>query len=712
MKRSGIELHVPAGRRSPSPEIFNKISKKLDCIPVIYFKIPAYSDRELLRGEAGKHLSFSKMNMKKGGVGLNTKQVEELTGMSRQNIRYYERMGLLEPAREDGNAYRDYSQEDIRRLKLIKMLRMLDMPLKEIENIINGKASLKDTVKQQRENLQVHQKQLQAAIEVCASIGRDKEEHLDVDSYLSRMETMERNGGVFARFVDDYKQVAREEQERKFCFYADFPVNTPGMFEKALEKYASEQGLEFRMMKKGRYPEFMLGNSCYTAVRVLEKKKDDERAAARIICERKEQGAGSAPIPVKRKRLLRGIHILAVNIRRHRRRSLLNLGVSALTVIVLSFYLGNIGSMQRLLKEAPESFDISGEIWNMRGELNHGLFISHQVLEDLYQSERIEEIAESAELMGSMAGAADHAEEADIPDPISLLGINRLECMEGMGEEDITWESGKDWDTFLKNSSDCIVSEAFAKEKGISPGDTAEFDLARYSQGLAGVILERQELMPEAFHIAGIYKVEEERDGGNPDVLLPLDTVKKIYEKNDIVYFASALSFQVTNPMELNEVKQELKAAGLKEILYGSPNSYVGIGVKLTDTEFIHSMESADRSLALLKNFLPFVFLIVAVAGYIIPSLLLQNRREEYAVMRALGTGKHFCSLLFYIEHIVPAIAGALIGAAAGAIGGAVNIISAAVVLGLYLIFYMLGAAAALWRFGRFSIAAVLSHRD
>ena len=38
---------------------------------------------------------------------MNTKQAEELTGMSRQNIRYYERMGLLEPARDDSNAYRD-----------------------------------------------------------------------------------------------------------------------------------------------------------------------------------------------------------------------------------------------------------------------------------------------------------------------------------------------------------------------------------------------------------------------------------------------------------------------------------------------------------------------------------------------------------------------------------------------------------------------------
>lgn len=216
---------------------------------------------------------------------MNTKQAEELTGMSRQNIRYYERMGLLEPAREDGNDYRDYSEEDIRRLKLIKMLRMLDMSLKDIENIINEKVSFKEAVKSQKENLQQHQKHLQAAIEVCAGIDKEKSDKIDVDGYLRRMETMEQNGGMFARFMDDYKQVAQEEQERKFSFYTKFPVNTPGMFEKALSEYASGHGKKFRMVKKGQYPEFMLGDQTYTAVRVLEKKKEDEQAAVKIICE-------------------------------------------------------------------------------------------------------------------------------------------------------------------------------------------------------------------------------------------------------------------------------------------------------------------------------------------------------------------------------------------------------------------------------------------
>lgn len=656
---------------------------------------------------------------------MNTKQVEELTGMSRQNIRYYERMGLLEPAREGGNAYRDYSEEDVRRLKLIKMLRMLDMPLKEIDNVINEKVSLKTSIRRQRESLQTHQKQLQAAIEVCASIGREKGENLDVDSYLERMETMERNGGVFARFVDDYKQVAQEEEERKFSFYADYPVNTPGMFEKALRQYAAERGLRFCMTKKGKYPEFILGDHSYTAVRLLEKKKGARgTSTVRIICERKGQiqGSGGTRIPAKRRRLLRGIHILTTNIRRHRNRTILNFVLSVLAVTILSFYLGNIRSTERILEDAPKSFEITGKIWNMCGESDHGLFISHQVLEDLYGSKRIGEIAESAELMGNLSddvylSDGSSGEGSEVPDSVSLLGINRMECIQGMSKEDIAWEdgqeeSGKNWEAFLKSSSDCILSDTFAEESGLSPGDTAEFSLARYSQGLAGVILERQELKPEAFHIAGVYKEEPGREGGNPDILLPLDAVKAIYEKNDIVYFASALSFRVTKPMELNELKKELEDAGLKEIIYGSPRSYVGIGVKLTDTEFIHSVESANRSLALLESFLPFVFLVIAIAGYIIPSLLFQNRREEYAVMRALGTGKHFCSLLFYIEHILPAMAGALIGAAAGMISGAVDPVSGVIVWGLYLIFYMMGAGAAMWRFGRFSIAAVLSHRD
>ncbi len=645
-----------------------------------------------------------------GGAGLNTKQAEELTGMSRQNIRYYERMGLLEPARDDSNAYRDYSEEDIRRLKLIRMLRMLDMPLKEIQDVINENVSLKEAVEHQREVLQTRQKQLGAAIEVCTSISREKADRPDVDSYLLRMETMERNGGIFARFVDDYKQVVHEEQERKFAFYADIPVNTAGAFEKVLRKYAADTGRKFRLLKKGKYPEFLLGTEIYTAVRVLERRKGDDDPAVKIICEKKESDQKHSRISGKRRKIFQGIHIIGKNIRRYRRKSILNLVLSMLAVMILAFYLGNMGSTRRMLTEMPETLDISGEIWNMCGKMNHGLFISYRVADDLYASSLIGNIAESSELIGSFSPAPPVAEGSE--GEFSVTGINRMECLEGMDVSDISWIDGMDWELFQRSADTCLISAAFAEKTGLSAGDHVTFDLARYSQGLAGVTLTREELKPRTFTAAGVYQDEPGRDGGNPEVLLPLDVVKDIYEENDKVYFASSLSFQVTDPMKLDEVKQELSDAGLKEIIYGSPDSYVGIGVKLSDSVFIRSMESADRSRALLESFLPFIFLIVAAAGYIIPSLLFQSRREEYAVMRALGTGKRFCSLIFYMEHMLPAMAGALLGAAAGVLAGALGIAEAIPVWGIYLLFYMAGAAAAMWRFGRFSIAAVLAHRD
>ena len=80
---------------------------------------------------------------------MNTKQVEELTGLTRQNIRYYERQGLLEPARADGYDYRDYPQTDLERLKLINMFRMLAMPLNENERVVQGDVSVTEAVEHQ-----------------------------------------------------------------------------------------------------------------------------------------------------------------------------------------------------------------------------------------------------------------------------------------------------------------------------------------------------------------------------------------------------------------------------------------------------------------------------------------------------------------------------------------------------------------------------------
>ena len=62
---------------------------------------------------------------------MHIKDVEQRTGLSRANIRYYEQEGLVHPARAR-NGYRDYSQEDLETLLRIRLLRRLDVPIEEI----------------------------------------------------------------------------------------------------------------------------------------------------------------------------------------------------------------------------------------------------------------------------------------------------------------------------------------------------------------------------------------------------------------------------------------------------------------------------------------------------------------------------------------------------------------------------------------------------
>lgn len=47
---------------------------------------------------------------------MKINEIEELLQISRANVRFYEKEGLLHPKRGD-NGYRDYSEEDIACLK-------------------------------------------------------------------------------------------------------------------------------------------------------------------------------------------------------------------------------------------------------------------------------------------------------------------------------------------------------------------------------------------------------------------------------------------------------------------------------------------------------------------------------------------------------------------------------------------------------------------
>jgi DNA-binding transcriptional MerR regulator len=63
-------------------------------------------------------------------------QLSQQTGISREAIRYYERIGLLPIPQRAENGYRQYGEADVERLQFIRRSRALDFAINEIREIL------------------------------------------------------------------------------------------------------------------------------------------------------------------------------------------------------------------------------------------------------------------------------------------------------------------------------------------------------------------------------------------------------------------------------------------------------------------------------------------------------------------------------------------------------------------------------------------------
>ena len=130
---------------------------------------------------------------------MKINEVEAAVGVTKKNIRFYEEEGLITPGREPGNGYRSYSQADVERLRRIKLLRKLDVPLAEIREMLEERKTLAEGMGQQLERLNARRKDLDEAIGFCTVLEKASGnlEELDVEQTLARLAAREEQGVTF-----------------------------------------------------------------------------------------------------------------------------------------------------------------------------------------------------------------------------------------------------------------------------------------------------------------------------------------------------------------------------------------------------------------------------------------------------------------------------------------------------------------------------------
>ena len=67
---------------------------------------------------------------------MNIGQASEASGVSQRMIRHYEKIGLTPAAARRDSGYRDYSREDVHRLRFIAHARDLGFPIEEIRSLL------------------------------------------------------------------------------------------------------------------------------------------------------------------------------------------------------------------------------------------------------------------------------------------------------------------------------------------------------------------------------------------------------------------------------------------------------------------------------------------------------------------------------------------------------------------------------------------------
>ena len=232
---------------------------------------------------------------------MNIKQASEQSGVSAPNIRFYEKEGLLTPARRQGNDYRDYTAGDVRTLKLIRMLRMLDVPLPTIKAVLRGEQPLQQALQAQQTVLEQQAAHLAAAMQFCADLARQQPqaETLDVDACLTRMEKPAVQGAFCSGWLQDYRTLAQVQHQRHFSFIPEGSINTPQEFTAALQTYAKANGMQLSLTKEGMYPEFSLDGILYKAYRNPGKYRDE------ICCDAASPEQLNTGLPSRREKLLR-----------------------------------------------------------------------------------------------------------------------------------------------------------------------------------------------------------------------------------------------------------------------------------------------------------------------------------------------------------------------------------------------------------------------
>ena len=131
---------------------------------------------------------------------MTIKEVEQRAGITKANIRFYEKEGLLSPGRGENN-YREYSEEDLRILEQIKFYRTLGLSIPAIRSLQAGQTTVGQLMDSRLSQIRAEMEELNQAEKMCLRLREEKTspEQWDITLLSMQMNLWKKKGGVIMK---------------------------------------------------------------------------------------------------------------------------------------------------------------------------------------------------------------------------------------------------------------------------------------------------------------------------------------------------------------------------------------------------------------------------------------------------------------------------------------------------------------------------------
>lgn len=402
----------------------------------------------------------------------------------------------------------------------------------------------------------------------------------------------------------------------------------------------------------------------------------------------------------------------ARNIVRHRKKSILHILIGVLTVLILDVYAGNMNSTEKELAHLPEAIEVTARISTLNGSQREGMTIREDRVMGVRESKYVRDPVFTVRLKFGF-GAFTVEEYKENLNHYGM-GMNAPEGVSGMKREEVTFLSSVDGSVLETAQKVCILDASLMEERGLHLGDDVMLTLFYYRYAIEGSEIFIEPLTTDTYKIVGSMQIGDYQ--GNwvpPEVIFPLDYMRETYHSQGIEFFADSGSFVVKDPFQLNALKAQMyDEVKFLSVITRAKNRTDGNALTIMDEAFIRSAETLSKNLALLRGMLPFLAVIVIFIGYLCSYLSLQSRREEYALMRSLGTGRGRSFFLLLGETAIVEAAACLAGSLAAALFLRTDASVLALSGEMFFLAFLSGAAMAVLSLHRLSVMEMLTKKD